>query len=650
MNKEILYINRIIKIISPFTFQTFKIELNGEEDELRDLLATILEINPNSIKGLRDSYNNYYTLSSAVKNPHINTSQYNYYTVVIKEPNVFNNKKDSPSLISPPYNYSFLKNERIHTLPNENNINYHTNFLNNTYNFYEDNNNYNQDNINNYNYSFNNFQIKDDINDYLKFADDLHEKNYLDNNLIKKLKKLILLNNKEVLSIMSPYLNIKSRQSYDDFTRRIIPIISYRSPLSEKLEHSKYSISSETDKKSKKKGNSSQIDNILEDIKKNVSKKEYSKLKKLLKNKDKHLMKIIKNFQKNKDFYKLISKLTKLVNTKEEEDNSENSEKTNKKEKTKNEYNDKYIKKIEKNIISSLKKKGISIDIYYIAKYDLQKLNKDEKISLFKKKFKLNLDSFINKDNYKIPKKNITIIKNYYSDFINKKIKKDFDENENILYEGLLEQEEDNNFIIKYYKDLLKNKNLNKLKNNIKQIIKETVERIQEGEGEEEEEDDEDDDGEGAGKTKNEGKTLIKEENEEEEEEEDEEGEEEEDEKDSNNDENKSSSNKSSDNNIIILKDDNKDRGVNLLNNNYRKINNFNYNNNNDNSNNDKNKEDNNDKNKGDDQNLGLGFVVIKPKKSFIDEENNNNNIAKVNNEDNKQNESSIRNNNRSNK
>ena len=646
MNKEILYINRIIKIISPFTFQTFKIELNGEEDELRDLLATILEINPNSIKGLRDSYNNYYTLSSAVKNPHINTSQYNYYTVVIKEPNDFNNKKDSPSLISPPYNYSFLKNERIHTLPNENNINYHTNFLNNTYNFYEDNNNYNQDNINNYNYSFNNFQIKDDINDYLKFADDLHEKNYLDNNLIKKLKKLILLNNKEVLSIMSPYLNIKSRQSYGDFTRRIIPIISYRSPLSEKLEHSKYSISSETDKKSKKKGNSSQIDNILEDIKKNVSKKEYSKLKKLLKNKDKHLMKIIKNFQKNKDFYKLISKLTKLVNTKEEEDNRENSEKTNKKEKTKNEYNDKYIKKIEKNIISSLKKKGISIDIYYIAKYDLQKLNKDEKMSLFKKKFKLNLDSFINKDNYKIPKKNITIIKNYYSDFINKKIKKDFDENENILYEGLLEQEEDNNFIIKYYKDLLKNKNLNKLKNNIKQIIKETVERIQLEEGEEEEEDDEDEDGEGARKDKNEGKTLIKEENEEEEEEEDEEGEEEEDEKDSNNDENKSSSNKSSDNNIIILKDDNKDRGINLLNNNYRKINNFNYNNNNDNSNNDKNKEDNNDKNKGDDQNLGLGFVVIKPKKSFIGEENNNNNIAKVNNEDNKQNESSVSTNN----
>ena len=83
-NNNAFYINRIIKLISPITCQTFKIELNGEENELRKLLGTILEINPKSIKGLRDSYNNYYTLSSAVKNPHINTDPYNYYTVVIK--------------------------------------------------------------------------------------------------------------------------------------------------------------------------------------------------------------------------------------------------------------------------------------------------------------------------------------------------------------------------------------------------------------------------------------------------------------------------------------------------------------------------------------------------------------------------------------
>ena len=122
----------IIKIISPFTFQTFKIELNGEEEELRDLIATILGIHPNSIKGIRDSYNNYYTLSSAVKNPHINTNPNNYYTVVIKESNPLNINKESLKIksISPPYKYSLLKNDdSIYTYPNENNINYHTNFL-----------------------------------------------------------------------------------------------------------------------------------------------------------------------------------------------------------------------------------------------------------------------------------------------------------------------------------------------------------------------------------------------------------------------------------------------------------------------------------------------------------------------------------------
>ena len=92
-NKNTFYVNRIIKLISPLTCQTFKVELNGEENELRELLGTILEINPKSIKGLRDSYNNYYTLSSAVKNPYINTDPYNYYTVVIKGFNQINNIK-----------------------------------------------------------------------------------------------------------------------------------------------------------------------------------------------------------------------------------------------------------------------------------------------------------------------------------------------------------------------------------------------------------------------------------------------------------------------------------------------------------------------------------------------------------------------------
>ena len=633
--------NRIIIIISPFTFQTFKIELNGEEDELRDLLATILDINPHSIKGIRDSYNNYYTLSSAVKNPHINTNPYNYYTVVIKEPNKTNIKNTS-LIKSPSYNYNFLKNERIHTLPNENNINYHTNFLNNTYNFFEDNNNFNEGNINMNNYNYynnNNIQVKSNIKEFLSFADDLYKKNYIDSNLLKRLKRLILESNPEILSIMSPYLNLKSTRSYDEFAKKIIPIISYRSQLSENIEDEITSKKSQNNKKMKEK--LSQNEKILEDIKKNFSKKEYAKLKKLLKNKNEKIIKIIKNFIKHNDYNKLISKLNNLIISEKEDDKSNNkskddseysekTSKTDKKTKNKKEITDKDIKKISKKIVDSIKGKGI--DIYYIAKYDLQKLNKEEKITLFSKKFKLNLDSII-KDNYKIPKQNISTIKSYYTDYINKKIKKNFDENENIVYEGLLEQDEENNYILSYYKDLLKHKNINELKNQIKKTIKETVENLQdEVEEEEEEEDDDEED------NKN-GKKEIKEEKEEnEEEEEDDEESEEED------DENKSSSNKSSDN-IIILNND-KDRAENILNNNYRKINNYNYNSENNKNNENKENKSEKENSKKDESNLGLGFVVLKPKKANKDEEENNPNILKLNESESKQNESSISTNN----
>ena len=636
------YLNRIIKVISPFTFQTFKIELNGEENELRELLATILNINPNSIKGLRDSYNNYYTLSSAVKNPHINTNPYNYYTVITKNASTLNLKNNS-LMKSPSYNYNLLKHNKLYSMQSDNSINYHNNFLNNTYNFYEDNNL-------NLNYKNN------DVSEYLSFADDLYKKNYIDYNLVRKLKRLIRENNEEVLDLMSPFINLKSHKSYDEFTKRIMPIISNRTPIFENNEESNEDNSSSLSNNDKNKKSKivklTKEEKILEDVKMNFSKEKFNKLKKILKKKNKKIIKIIKNYEKNKDYNLLISKLSRLINELEEgnededEDSSSNinsesekgsdegkSQKSKKKKKNQSKLKEKDIKKITKNIINSLKDKGI--DIYYTSKFDLQRLSDDEKVSLYSKKFKLPIDTILSSN--KIPKKNISTIKNYYQQFISKKITKNFDENENIVYESLLKQEEENNIMIKCYKDLLKHKNISELRNQIKEIIKETIEGIEE-EGEEEE-DDEDEDN-------NQGKNFIKEENEEEkdDEEEDEEEEGDEDEESEKDEDDENSSNKSSDN-IIILKDDNKDRGVDLLNNNYRKINNYNFNSKKD----EKEKKDSeNEKKNGDDQNLGLGFVVVKQKKKDDpgNDSNKNNNILKLNTTDSKQNESSLSTNN----
>ena len=701
-NNNTFYMNRIIKLISPITCQTFKIELNGEENELRELLGTILEINPKSIKGLRDSYNNYYTLSSAVKNPHINTDPYNYYTVVIKGLAPSNNIKymKYPS-------FNIFKRDRInsYSLSNNSNIDYRNNLINKSVNYLgneeeEDNTDdlYLYPKMNKNKINGNHYKTKE----LLDFAFNLYKKNYIDHSLERKLKKLIKENNIEVLSILNPYLKMNSHKSYDELAKKIKPVISssktQKSDIIEEIkqnsslssENSEKSNKSKNEKKSKKKNNTKKNntkknnnnkkkekltneENILEDIKLNFTKEKYLKLKELLENKDKEIIKIIKSFEKNNDYNHLLSKLSRLIENLSENSDIENendednisgnendssyyirkgdSEKSNKKnknekKKNKNKFDSEEIQKISKNICNSLKNKGK--DIYYIAKYDLQKLKNDEKMSLFTKQFKLNIDKLKN-DNYKIPKKSVTTIRNYYSDYIIKKVCKNFNDNEKLIYEHLMEEDEENNIILQHYKELLTHQNLNDLSNQIKNTIKEAEERIAE---EENEDDDED----------NKGKNSIKEENEENEDEEDEEeeedGEGEEDEEGEEEDDDKDSENKSKNDNDssvsnkdnFILKDDNKDRAVNILNNNYRKINNFsnfaNYNNNNNNNNNEdkdnsKNDNDKDEKKDNNDDNLGLGFVVIKPKKPNKEEEkkdstnnfqnNNNNNNNKLN-------------------
>ena len=554
-NNHTYYINRIIKLISPLTCQTFKIELNGEENELRELLGTILEINPKSIKGLQDSYNNYYTLSSAIKNPHINTDPFNYYIVVIKGVTNSNNLKymKYPSL-------NLYKKEMMKNISNENNRNFHNNY-NKSLSYFENDEEDEEENTLRYLYNNSNNNLK--IYDYLKFAEDLCKKKYIDHSLERKLKKLIKENNKEVLSILSPYLDLKSKNNYDELAKKIKPVISSRSLRTETMEESKQKSSSPSleninndSKKAKKpkkenKNNNKNIKNsnnnkgkaklsneekILEDIKLNFSNEKYENLKDLLKKKNPDIIKIIKNFEKDNDYNHLLSKLSRLIENfsdnsneeEKEEDNASmeendssyyiredaNSEKNKKDKKSKksNNKSEMDIQRIMKNIYTYLKSKGK--DLYYIAKYDFQKLKNDDKISLFSKQFKLNIDKISNND-YKIPKKNLALIKNYYDRYIIKKICKNFNEDEKVLFEHLLEEDEENNIIFPLFKDLLNHKDLNELKSQIKKVLKETAERI-------EEEDNEDEDG----------KNLIKEENEENEENEEEEDEEEEEEED----------------------------------------------------------------------------------------------------------------------
>ena len=322
-NGNNLYMHRIIKLISPITCKTFKVELNGEEDEMRELLGTILEINPKSIKGLRDSFNNYYTISSAVKNPLLNTDPYNYYTVVIKG---INQSNDIKYIKYPSLNIS--NREQI----SNGRINYEKNFENKTMNFLEDENNYFQQNIGKYK-----------TKDLLKFSSELYKRNYIDKNLKKKLNKLIKDNNIEVISILQSYLD--SKKSYDELAQKIKPVISSSSQNSESKEDSKSKSSrnsstnskhkknhkqkshhkskkdKETKDKNNKKENTTKEEKILNDIKLNFEKDQYSKLKDLLKKKNPEIIKFIKKFEKDNDYNHLISKLNSI--SKSFKDNSE---------------------------------------------------------------------------------------------------------------------------------------------------------------------------------------------------------------------------------------------------------------------------------------------------------------------------------------
>ena len=660
-NNNPFYLNRIIKLISPLTCQTFKIELNGEENELRELLAAILEINPKEIKGLRDSYNNYYTLSSIIKNPNINNNPYNYYTVVIKEYMPSNNIK---YLKYPTLN---IFKDRANSITNESTFSHRSSMINKALNYFANDGETNDFNALYYkSRKLNTNRNYHHIQEFLNFADDLYKKNYIDHNLQRKLKKLIKENNIEVISILIPYLNIKTNKSFDELAKKIKPVITKRDSDSDDLEESKQnsSISSENiksessknkSKKNKKRNNNkkpkksikkikskkmNKEEKILEDIKANFSKEKYTKLKDKLEKKDKDVVNAIKNFEKDNDYNRLLSKLSGVVLTGGSEDEDEEIENdienkdasldgkendssyyvkedgNSKKNKKGKKHNSEELADISKNICNSLKNKGKVL--YFIAKYDLQKLKNKEKVSLFKKQFKLNIDK-ISEDNYKIPKKNISNIKNYYTQYIQKKIFKNFNEEEKLVFERLLKEEDDKkNVLVKHFKDLLNHQNLNELKNQIKKAIKQAAERIEEEEG-----DEDDEENKGKIKEENEENENSEEEEKEEEEEsdgeEEEEGEEDEDDQDEKESENKTNKSGSSNKDNFILKDGNRDRAVNILNNNYKKINNINNDNNkNDNNtdnNNDNNKNNNDKNNNEENNNLGLAFVVVKQKK-----------------------------------
>ena len=77
---------RMIKLLLP-TNKFIKIQISGDENELKDLLSTVIDSTPSQIKGIKDSEGNYYTLSSAIRNANLLQKNENiYYELILGKP------------------------------------------------------------------------------------------------------------------------------------------------------------------------------------------------------------------------------------------------------------------------------------------------------------------------------------------------------------------------------------------------------------------------------------------------------------------------------------------------------------------------------------------------------------------------------------
>ena len=464
--------NKMITIISPYNGQHFNIELKGSEESLKDLLGTIMHIPASSIKGIKDNYNNYYTLSSALKSNDINIEPNNYFSIIKSEET--NNNDIMQSDIN---NYNFNKNYNYMN-PNLNNLNLSPNqFINNSDIYY---NNIKINNIQNYGYNkpklgqYGNFfkQYKKEV--YYNLINFLYQNKYIGSNNYYKLKKYIDVNNNDVIEILKPFIEFDN--NYNKLINNLFPILNLdlsinrhnmnkdnKSPYFNLLE----SLSDNFTRENMKKLNylflieNISIMNLFKTYYQTYNKKNlidglYSLLKRVSNvdlNKSNHIMGNILRERKSKSQnYKILQKGSTIS------DNNIHSIKHHKEKKKK--YNTELLEKITDKILKY--GKGFSKDIYYLMKYELSTIKIEEKVDIFINKF--NIDIYNKKSNKEFTETTKKNIKHYYKKYIEKNIYKFLDPEEKELYLDIIKTGDSSVFndLMKIYSDLIKD---DKMKN-----------------------------------------------------------------------------------------------------------------------------------------------------------------------------------------
>ena len=493
--------DKVIRILSPITGMTFKIELNGEEKSLRELLGTILEIPSSSIRGIRDNYNNYYTLSSAINSKIINTSPSNYYSIVtenILENNDYDISKLPFNTLNSNYNNNF------------NNLYYYNNhYINNENLFFHNNRLNNMNNLQNIDYPKirNNFISQNiikqyNIKDYYNLINFLYMNNYINSKNYYKLKKYIEIHNQDVIEIMKPFIEFDN--NYNKLINNLFPILNLDLSINDDFSMKKNSL-----------GQFDAYKQILNSLKEYFTYENMKELNYLLLMENIELIKIFKLYYKTrnkknliKDLFNLLKRIPNIIRSKSRFNGSKDKVVKQRKSKSQN-----YIKVSKKtnNYLNNLQnkkdKKGnkellneytniiikygkqFRKDIYHLMKYELKNITDEDKKKLFVSKFKIDL----NKNKPELNNTNKKHIKNYYNKYLNINIYKFLDDDEKKIYENIIQETNSQEYeeLLEIYNDLLKNsKSKNKielLRNKIINYIKELLKQIEEEEMNEEE-------------------------------------------------------------------------------------------------------------------------------------------------------------------
>ena len=196
---------RIIKIQTPSN-EKININLSGDEIELRELLSVLIGLNPSDIKGLKDKYGNYYTLSYAVGEKSFNSDLSDiFYLVCVgikdKSTTPVSNLETEQSLEKNDVLYNNLTDVNCnHTKKRKKSLG-----LNNEINMKKK-------------------SLEEENERFFLIVNELTEKNFLDEHWGSKLKNLIIEDNEQITLLFRNY--IKNIFDFKAFLSNLIRILN----------------------------------------------------------------------------------------------------------------------------------------------------------------------------------------------------------------------------------------------------------------------------------------------------------------------------------------------------------------------------------------------------------------------------------------